>query len=150
MSYGRVYFARNKTGVKIGFTKISFKKKLVHLNISQLSGDFTIINSIYVHKPKLIKEKIIEKILKKKINREIFDLSNDEINKLCQEFNVKIEDSDFESEEESDYDYESELESDYESDYECKTTSENDSNTSKNKKNIFIEFNKLNISEEKT
>jgi hypothetical protein len=50
-SYGNVYFARNKTGVKIGFTKISLKDKLLSLNVSQLSDDFKICNSIYVHKP---------------------------------------------------------------------------------------------------
>jgi hypothetical protein len=97
MSYGRVYFARNITGVKIGFTKKSLNKKLSSLNLSQVSNNFEMCNSIFVHKPKLIKEKIIDKINNKRINNEIFDISDKEISKLCNEFNVKIEDSDYES-----------------------------------------------------
>jgi hypothetical protein len=144
MSYGIIYFARNKTGVKIGFTKISLKNKLNQLNTSQISDDFKICNSIYVHKPKYIKEKIIDKIFNKKINRELFDLTDEDIDKLCNEFNIKIEDSDYESES-SDYDSES---SDYESessDYESDLESDSDSKSSKMKKNILFEFNKLKI-----
>ncbi len=147
MSYGIIYFARNKTGVKIGFTKISLKNKLNQLNTSQISDDFKICNSIYVHKPKYIKDKIIDKIFNKKINRELFDLTDEDIDKLCNEFNIKIEDSDYESES-SDYesessDYDSDLETVWESDSDLE--SDSDSKSSKMKKNILFEFNKLKI-----
>jgi hypothetical protein len=104
MSYGKVYFARNSTGVKLGFTKKSIKKGINdNCNLSMVVDSFTLIEYITVKKPKSVKALIASELLNKNINKDLYNLTltNDSINKLCNKYRQNLdEDSDYESDDE--------------------------------------------------
>jgi len=142
MSYGKVYFSRNKTGVKLSFTKIRLNRAIDNLNVCQLCENFTLVQFIIVKYPKSVKGRIEDEIKKKKINRDLYDLTNVDIQKLCAKYKQNLnndsdyEESDSESEEESDSEFEEESDSEFEeesdSEYEEESDSESD-NSSVNK-----------------
>ncbi len=117
MSYGKVYFSRNKTGVKLSFTKIRLNRAIDNLNVCQLCENFTLVQFIIVKYPKSVKGRIEDEIKKKKINRDLYDLTDVDIQKLCTKYKQNLhndsdyEESDSESEEESDSEYEEESDS---------------------------------------
>jgi len=60
MSKGFIYFAKNITGYKLGFTKIKLNDAIKNLNTSQIIQNFTLVNAISVNYPKKIKMKYLK------------------------------------------------------------------------------------------
>ena len=127
MSYGKVYFSRNKTGVKLSFTKIRLNRAIDNLNVCQLCENFTLVQFIIVKYPKSVKGRIEDEIKKKKINRDLYDLTDVDIQKLCAKYKQNLHnDSDYE-ESDSEYEEESDSEFEEESDSESDNSSVNKS-----------------------
>jgi len=129
MSYGKVYFARNSTGVKLGFTKKPIKRGINdNCNLSMVVDNFTLIEYISVKKPKSVKSLIEDEIISKNINRDLYDMTNDSIQKLCDKYRQNLEeDSDYESDDEE-----------YESDYEESDLDDDDDEESELDEDEFI------------
>ena len=79
MSKGFIYFAKNITGYKLGFTKIKINDAIKNLNTSQLIENFYLIGAITVNHPKKIKNEISKYLIDKKINKDLYNLSNNDI-----------------------------------------------------------------------
>jgi len=87
MSFGKVFFARNNTGVKLGFTNlINIDTSVKRLDISHIPQDFTLCNYILVSRPKHIKFQISREISHKKIHRDLYDISDYTISRLCDKY----------------------------------------------------------------
>jgi len=87
MSFGKVFFARNKTGVKLGFTNlINIDTSIKRLDISHIPQEFILCNYILVSRPKHIKFKISREISHKKIHRDLYNISDYTISRICDKY----------------------------------------------------------------
>jgi hypothetical protein len=87
MSFGKVFFARNNTGVKLGFTNlINIEDAVKRLNISHVPQKFKLCNYILVKNPKSVKSKISDEISHKKIHIDLFNISEYTISRLCDKY----------------------------------------------------------------
>ena len=87
MSFGKVFFARNNTGIKLGFTKLAnIDTTIKRLDISHIPQEFTLCNYILVYQPKHIKFQISREIAHKKIHRDLYDISDYTISRLCDKY----------------------------------------------------------------
>jgi hypothetical protein len=107
---GKVFFARNITGVKLAFSNISIKKAIDNLNVSQLSGNFTLCEYIKVSKPRIVKSEIASLIYDRRINKDLYNLDESEIFRICSLFSKKY--SKYDDESDSVSEYERDLEED--------------------------------------
>ena len=109
---GKVFFARNITGVKLAFSNISIKKAIDNLNVSQLSGNFTLCEYIKVSKPRIVKSEIASFISDRRINKDLYKLNESEIFHICSLFSKKY--SEYDDKLDSDTEYDDKLDSDTE------------------------------------
>jgi hypothetical protein len=118
-----VFFAGNNDGVKLSFTRLSLKKALENINKKSVGNEFTIIDSIVVKKPKVVRDFIANRILSNKIvNTDLYNISDIEIKEIISYtrifFSIKIT-KNFNEEYESDSEYiPSSVENDSENDLE--------------------------------
>ncbi len=76
----------NQTGVKIGFTERTIDQRLKSLSSTGVPGKFQSIVIFPSNRPKTDEKKIHEKLKKKKIEKEHFDLSPVEAALKCYKF----------------------------------------------------------------
>jgi hypothetical protein len=118
MSSGIVYFARNNTGVKLAFTtRLTLHEAINNINISQISNDFVFVNARIFRNPKRIKRIISDELYYCNINRDIYDISDEDIEDILNRMNG-INHDDILNLEPNNYEYEDELSDDDESDIE--------------------------------
>jgi hypothetical protein len=94
MSAGYIYIAKNITGYKLGFTKIKIYDAIKNLNTSQLIQNFDLICAINVNHPKKIKNELSKEWINKKINRDLYNLSNSDIVNVFIKLNDNIKKDD--------------------------------------------------------
>ena len=82
ISNGFIYFAKNITGYKLGFTKIKLSDAIKNLNTSHISEDFTLVNAINVNYPKKIKNQISKRLVDKKINKDLYDITHKDVSAI--------------------------------------------------------------------
>lgn len=88
MPRGIVYFARNNTGVKLAFTtRLTLEEAIDNLNISQVSNNFIYVNARIFRHPKRVKRIISDELFYCNINRDIYDISNDDIEDILNRMN---------------------------------------------------------------
>jgi hypothetical protein len=90
-----VFFAGNNDGVKLSFTRLSLKKALENINKKSVGNEFSIINSIVVKKPKVVRDFIANRISSNKIvNTDLYNISDIEIKEIISYtrifFSIKI------------------------------------------------------------
>jgi len=90
-----VFFAGNNDGVKLSFTRLSLKKALENINKKSIGNEFSIINSIVVKKPKVVRDFIANRISSNKIvNTDLYYISDIEIKEIISYtrdfFSIKI------------------------------------------------------------
>lgn len=67
LSFGKVFFARNNTGIKLGFTNLKkIEDSIKRLDISHIPEKFTLCNYILVNNPKVLNSKFHAKFSIKK------------------------------------------------------------------------------------
>jgi hypothetical protein len=87
MSFGKVFFARNNTGVKLGYTNLkNIETPIKRLNVSQITEEFTLCNYILVDNPKKVKSEISYEINNRKIHNDLYNISNYTISRLCDKY----------------------------------------------------------------
>ena len=93
MSKGFIYFARNITGYKLGFTKNKLTDAIKNLNTSQIIENFTLVNAISVNYPKKIKNEISKKLVDKRINKDLYNITPKDISDILLniEMNLNIQ-----------------------------------------------------------
>ena len=104
-----VFFAGNNDGVKLSFTRLTLKKALESINKKSVGNEFTIIDSIVVKKPKVVRDFIANRISSNKIvNTDLYYISDIEIKEIISYtrdfFSIKIT-KNFNEEYESDSEY---------------------------------------------
>ena len=129
-----VFFAGNNDGVKLSFTRLSLKKALEGINKKSVGNEFTIIDSIVVKKPKVVRDFIANRISSNKIvNTDLYYISDIEIKEIISYtrdfFSIKIT-KNFNEEYDSDSEY---IPSSVEDD------SKNDSNNDSNNDSTTVE-----------
>ena len=90
-----VFFAGNNDGVKLSFTRLTLKKALENINKKSVGNEFTIIDSIVVKKPKVVRDFIANRISSNKIvNTDLYYISDIEIKEIISYtrifFSIKI------------------------------------------------------------
>lgn len=89
LSFGKVFFARNKTGIKLGFTKLEkINESIKRLDNSHIPEKFTLCNYILVNNPKSVKFQISREIMHKKIHRDLYDITDYTIERLCDKYRI--------------------------------------------------------------
>jgi len=87
MSFGKVYFARNNTGIKLGFTNLKkIEESIKRLDISHIPQEFTLCNYILVNNPKSVKFQIACEISHKRIHRDLYNITEYTISRLCEKY----------------------------------------------------------------
>ena len=87
LSFGKVFFARNNTGIKLGFTNLKkIEDSIKRLDISNIPEKFILCNYILVNNPKSVKFQISREIIDKKIHRDLYDISDYTIERLCDKY----------------------------------------------------------------
>ena len=104
-----VFFAKNNDGVKLSFTRLTLKKALESINKKNVGNEFTIIDSIVVKKPKVVRDFIANHISSNKIvNTDLYYISDIEIKEIISYtrdfFSIKIT-KNFNEEYDSDSEY---------------------------------------------
>jgi hypothetical protein len=83
---GKVFFARNLDGCKLSFTNIRLNDALYNINKSYDEDDyFFIIKYIIIKNPKKIRDYISKKIIDKRNDNNLYDITDDEITSLFDE-----------------------------------------------------------------
>jgi hypothetical protein len=90
MTFGYIYIAKNITGYKLGFTKIKIYDAIKNLNTSQLNQNFDLICAINVNYPKKVKNELSKEWINKRINRDLYNLSNSDIINIFIKLNDNI------------------------------------------------------------
>jgi hypothetical protein len=90
MSIGFIYFAKNITGYKLGFTKIKLADAIKNLNTSQITENFTLVDAIKVNSPKKIKNEISKKLVFNRINKDLYNITPKDIYSLMINLELKL------------------------------------------------------------
>lgn len=92
MTVGIIYFAKNYTGYKLGFTKINVKYAIENLNISQIGENFEFVCGGIAKNPKSVKDKLKNKIKENLIQKDLYNFINDKVpyNLLKSNYNIVV------------------------------------------------------------
>jgi len=90
MSKGFIYFAKNITGYKLGFTKNKLSDAIKNLNTSQIIENFTLVDAIRVNYPKKIKNEISKKLVDKRIHKDLYDISHNDISDILLDIEIEL------------------------------------------------------------
>ena len=90
MSKGFIYFAKNITGYKLGFTKNKLSDAIKNMNTSYIIENFTLVNAISVNYPKKIKNEISKKLVDKRINKDLYNITPKDISDILFDIEMKL------------------------------------------------------------